>query len=923
MASSIVDKYEQILAADPRSRIFVELARALVDRGEHARAIEICRRGLEHHPSAILGRVTWGRALLESGDTKGAMDQFEIAIALEPASPYAYNHVGEVLLAKGMHREALPVLARAAELQPGDAGARSRLEDAKRRAEGEPTGAGRAGEGARTASDGEDGGERTEPYRPLPRAGAPAREHATGARSLSPRSAAREGKGEEGSPRGRPPPPVLARSRPELAAAAGEAADGLATEAGAARPVGAAPPPLPAGPPPARSVLYLIPDEGVREEIGPSLASRLEIPRPPSGRGAAPSPADPAAAEHAAAEYERKLREKLLAAPEPPPPFVHRHRRLVVGAIVGVALAAAGVVYAVVSSRNAALQAAGAATLARAGLARDTFGSLREAHRLLADARTRSQAPELASLAAQVAAVLAVEHGDAGAREAVRALAEAAAGSDGELVARYLLAEKPAERTAAEAALLAARPSSGALVQALAGRILVGRGETEGGRGRLEIAARANPPLLRALSDLGDLALRDGDPEGALALYGAALAAHPTHPRSALGAAEARLALGRDPARSRQELEAVDRDEASRPPRDVEARFRIAWARVEAALGDPAAGAARLARLAESAGESAAIAAALAELHLQARGWEKAEAAAARAVAREPRSAEHRVLLARARLGRGRYAEALAATEGADGRAVRVQRAIARYRLGQWSAARAELERTARDGKLAADAAVWFAMVDVASGRAARALPLVDRLTRSKNPPALVDLARGRALEALGRRGEAAAAYRTATEREPSSPEAYVAWGRLLLAEGRARDALAPLERGVKLDPNDVAARRLLGEARLAAGQPSAARADLDVVLLAAPKDAGALRLVSAAWLAEGQAGEARRAADRAVSVAPKDPGVLLAAARAALATGDGAAARKLADRALKTGAAGAERDEARRLATGALPRKR
>src|SRR5512146_429343 len=136
--SSIVEKYEQILAADPRSRIFVELAKALVDRGEHARAVEVCRRGLEFHPSSILGRITWGRALLETGDLKGAMDQFEIAIGLEPASPYAYNRVAEVLLAKELHREALPVLARAAELQPADTRLRTWLEEAKRRAKESP-----------------------------------------------------------------------------------------------------------------------------------------------------------------------------------------------------------------------------------------------------------------------------------------------------------------------------------------------------------------------------------------------------------------------------------------------------------------------------------------------------------------------------------------------------------------------------------------------------------------------------------------------------------------------------------------------------------------------------------------------------------------------------------------------------------------
>jgi len=82
MPPSIVEKYEQILAADPKSRIFVELAKALVERGQHARAVEVCSRGLEFHPGSILGRVVWGRALLEQGEVKDAIDQFDIAIGL-------------------------------------------------------------------------------------------------------------------------------------------------------------------------------------------------------------------------------------------------------------------------------------------------------------------------------------------------------------------------------------------------------------------------------------------------------------------------------------------------------------------------------------------------------------------------------------------------------------------------------------------------------------------------------------------------------------------------------------------------------------------------------------------------------------------------------------------------------------------------
>jgi tetratricopeptide (TPR) repeat protein len=894
MASSIVDKYEQILAADPRSRIFVELAKALVDRGDHARAVEVCQRGLEHHPGSILGRVTWGRALLEAGDVKGAMDQFEIAIALEPASPYAYNHVGEALLAKGLYRQALPVVARAAELQPADARVRGWLEDAKRRA---------SGEGGETP---ETGGSVTPSPQPSP--------------------PLRGGEGEEGTPTSTSSP--TSTSIEGATATSTESATPTGTAPAApAQAAPPAPPPLPPGlpraPQPAgpRSLLQMIPGEGARG-AAPSLASRLAIP----AVAAPPAPnvhADPAEAERAAAEYERRVREKLLASGAPPPPFLHRHRRLVIGGALAVALLAAGGVYLVVSSRNAAIQAAGAAARARAGLARDTLASLREAHRLLSEARGRSKDPEVAALAAQVAAILAAEHGDDKAGEVARALVESGAAGEGAAAAGWLLARTPAERAAAETAVLAARPSAGPLLQALAGRILIARGEMAGGRGRLDLAARATPPLLRALSDLGDAALAGGDPEAALPYFTAALAAHPTHPRSAVGAAEARLALERDLAASRRELDAVDADPGSAPPLDLRLRYEIARARVYAALGEPGPAATRLSRATEKLGETAQLAATAAELHLQARAWAQAEAAAQRAVSRDPRSAEHRVLLARARIGRGRFLEAIAATDGAEGRAVRIQRAIARYRLGQWAEARAELARTARDGKVPGEAAVWYALVDVASGKADRALPLLETLTRASPPPPHAHVALGRALEALGRRADAEVAYRTATEREPLAPEPYAALGRLLLAEGRARDAVEPLERAVRFDPSDLAARRALGEARLAAGQPSAARADLDFVLLAAPKDPGALRLVSAAWLAEGQPREARLVAERAVGVSPRDPDALLAAARAALAAGDPLAARKLAERALKAGAKGVEREEAKRMAAGLLPRKR
>ena len=942
MPPSIVEKYEQILAADPRSRIFVELGKALVEQGQHARAISVCQQGLEHHPSSILGRVIWGRALLEASDPKGALDQFEIAIALDPGSPYAYNLVGEALLGKGLHREALPVLARAAELQPADARVKGWLEEARRRLQNGSSG-----------QHSEPDPERTEPERPLAVPGAPALDLDDTASFPAPFRAVEEPPKPSPAPAAAPAPrldapgiPVLEPSSRTAVPAAPFPADPVsfagsgAADPGASQPpstssgspaappilaaepapapgpaTSAAPPPPPAAGPPRPPP---IPPAVLRDESPGSLLSMIPGGTRALRDSAAPRPVpepapDAAEAERLAAQYEEEVRQRLLSVPEPPPHPFRRHGRAIAAGAAVLVIAATAAVYLTVQARSAAQLAQGAADKARVGLARDTVGALREADRLLAAARRRSAAdPRIASLSAQVAAVLAAEHGDARARELAASLAAADGAGDGALSARWLLADQPGERAAAEAAILSAPPSSEPLVQALAGRILIGRGEVESGRGRLEIAARAAPPLLRVLSDLGDVALAAGDPEGALSSYTAALAAQPTHPRSAVGAAEARLTHGRDLETARRDHEAIDADPGSAPPVDLRLRFELALARVLAATGDPAAGAERLGRAGAALGESAPLVEALAEVQLAARAYDRAEAAAARAVELAPSDAAAHVLLARARIGRGRYPEALAATEGVDGRAVRLQRAIARYRLGQIAEARAELERTSRDGRMPAEAAVWYAFTEVALGRPDRARAILERLPGNRSPLAAVVL--GKALEAEGKPAEAEKSYRQGAERDPAAPEPHLAMGRLLLATGREKEALPELEKAVQADPGDLDGRRALGAARLAAGQPAAARAELDVVLLAKPADPAALRLVSAAWLAEGEPVEARRAAERGLAAAPRDVGLLLAGARAAQATRDAQVARALAGRALKAGARGADAAEARRL---------
>jgi tetratricopeptide (TPR) repeat protein len=138
MAKSSVERYEQLLAQDPSSSVFVELAKALLAKGDAARAIQVCEQGITHHPQSVAGRVQWGKALLLLGRPAEAMAQFDQATAIDKENPYAYNLIAEVLLQRGLYRSALPILRKASALQPNDARVRGWMEQAQTALSGGP-----------------------------------------------------------------------------------------------------------------------------------------------------------------------------------------------------------------------------------------------------------------------------------------------------------------------------------------------------------------------------------------------------------------------------------------------------------------------------------------------------------------------------------------------------------------------------------------------------------------------------------------------------------------------------------------------------------------------------------------------------------------------------------------------------------------
>ncbi|HET6922691.1 MAG TPA: tetratricopeptide repeat protein, partial [Anaeromyxobacteraceae bacterium] len=656
-----------------------------------------------------------------------------------------------------------------------------------------------------------------------------------------------------------------------------------------------------------------------RRETNPRLAlDRLpDEPVAPRAPAAKPAPAaDPREAARIASEYERDLREKLLAQErEPPPTFLRRHwLPVLLGSLAVVGGGGGTLIYRSVRTANRAAEVKTYVEAARKGLARDTAGALREAARVLQAARElQPQNDDAVSLSAQVAALLAADFGDREARELARKLTGSPRAGEGAMVAKVLLASGAAEQRAASEPLRNPPLGAGPLMQVLAARALLARGEAQTALSRLEIAAKGSPPSLRALADLGDYYRERGELDQALEYYRAALSAHPTHPRSAIGAAEARLGLRRELAESLAALRAVEADEASPPPLADRLRFELAYARLLGATGQRAAAGERLGRAAERLGGRPELPAAAAEIHMAAGAFGDAEPEARRAAKLAPREAAWRVLLARAQAGRGRHRELLRESDGFESRELRLWRGVARYELRDYRGAKAELEKTRRERRMPAEAAAYYALADYGLGHEKEARALLEKLTSLPNPPALAFVASGHLALARGSLAEAEQDFRQAVEADPSSVEGHCALGRLLLGRAEAKEARPHLEKAVALNAFHAEARLALGQALLSLRDPRVARDAFGALLAENPHDAAALRGLSAADLAAGNAAEARAAAGRAVAADGRNPASWVAAGRAAQAQRDGAAARRAYEKVLQLAPKGDAAAEARR----------
>ncbi len=116
----LVEQLRFELREDPSSRVFFRLGEHLRREGELAEAVGILRAGLEHHPRYVAAWVSLGRALLGSGDDRGASEALARALELDPENGVASRYAGEAAIAGGEWVEAVKALKRARALSGQD-----------------------------------------------------------------------------------------------------------------------------------------------------------------------------------------------------------------------------------------------------------------------------------------------------------------------------------------------------------------------------------------------------------------------------------------------------------------------------------------------------------------------------------------------------------------------------------------------------------------------------------------------------------------------------------------------------------------------------------------------------------------------------------------------------------------------------------
>jgi cytochrome c-type biogenesis protein CcmH/NrfG len=194
--------------------------------------------------------------------------------------------------------------------------------------------------------------------------------------------------------------------------------------------------------------------------------------------------------------------------------------------------------------------------------------------------------------------------------------------------------------------------------------------------------------------------------------------------------------------------------------------------------------------------------------------------------------------------------------------------------LREWLKVRAPRFAGAAPAAVAVAAALLFSATEVRLDAWTSAVRLWTD-AEAKAPGAWVPpLMLGDALDAEGRTGEAADAYRRASVLRGDQPMIWIKLGTALMETGDAKGATGAFERALALDPGSATAQNALGAAAMSEGRTDEARRRFEAALAADPSNVPARQLLAALDEQAGQSADALRRCLEIEAVAPGTPGV-------------------------------------------------
>lgn len=109
------------VATNLNSTAFVELAAAYRERGDLQRALWLCLRGLQRHPTHVAAHFELGRIYEARGERELALDEWSIVRQLAPEHVASRLALVRLYIDEGRRADAERELRAAEELAPGDA----------------------------------------------------------------------------------------------------------------------------------------------------------------------------------------------------------------------------------------------------------------------------------------------------------------------------------------------------------------------------------------------------------------------------------------------------------------------------------------------------------------------------------------------------------------------------------------------------------------------------------------------------------------------------------------------------------------------------------------------------------------------------------------------------------------------------------